>query len=107
LGAHVHPVRAEGDDLDLGAVLTVAWELGIRSVLCEGGARLAATLLRARLAQRLYLFVAPHTLGASALPAFAGDAGDLDWSDMAPAFGPEMHGRDTLIVLDRRTDGGP
>lgn len=101
LGTHVHPVRVERDGLDLGAVLTVAWELGIRSVLCEGGARVAATLLRRRIVQRLYLFVAPHTLGRDALPAFPPDAGDLDWSDMEPAFAPESHGRDTLIVLDR------
>jgi diaminohydroxyphosphoribosylaminopyrimidine deaminase/5-amino-6-(5-phosphoribosylamino)uracil reductase len=105
LGAHVHPVRAERDGLDLRAVLSVAWELGIRSVLCEGGARLAATLLRARLVQRLYLFVAPHTLGADALAAFPPDAGDLDWSDMEPAFAAEPHGRDTLIVLDRAPEG--
>ncbi|MDH3423934.1 MAG: bifunctional diaminohydroxyphosphoribosylaminopyrimidine deaminase/5-amino-6-(5-phosphoribosylamino)uracil reductase RibD, partial [Gemmatimonadota bacterium] len=44
-GAHVHPVAHAGNELDLDAVLAVAWELGIRSILCEGGARLADSLL--------------------------------------------------------------
>ncbi len=104
-GAHVHPVPGSGAGLDLDAVLGVCWELGMRSVLCEGGARLAGSLLRERLAQRLYLFVAPVTFGAEGVAAFLGDASGLGWDDFEPAFEPELFGRDTLIVLDRQEGG--
>jgi len=110
-GAHVHPVPGSERGLDLGAVLTVCWELGVRSILCEGGARLAASLLRERRVQRLYLFVAPVTFGGEGVTAFLGDAGELEWGDFEPATDPELHGRDTLIVLDRQDRasgvGGP
>jgi diaminohydroxyphosphoribosylaminopyrimidine deaminase/5-amino-6-(5-phosphoribosylamino)uracil reductase len=102
LGAHVHTVPGAPDGLDIGSVLSVAWGLGVRSILCEGGARLAASLLRERRVHRLYLFVAPITLGGGGVPAFATDAASLTWDDFVPAFAPERHGRDTLMVFDRR-----
>lgn len=100
-GAHVHPVPHEGGLLDLGAVAEVSWELGIRSIFCEGGGRLASSLLRERRAHRLYLFIAPRTVGEGGVPAFP-DGADLDWSDFDPALAPVVFGRDTLLVLDRR-----
>jgi diaminohydroxyphosphoribosylaminopyrimidine deaminase / 5-amino-6-(5-phosphoribosylamino)uracil reductase len=101
-GAHVHPVETNSDGrLELGAVLRVAGDIGIASILCEGGAALAGSLLKRKLAQRLYLFVAPKTLGPGAVPAFPDAAHPLDWSGFHPAFPPEAHGNDTLIVLDR------
>jgi len=103
-GAHVHPIAASDAGLDLEAVLAVCWGLGIHSILCEGGARLAASLLREKLVQRLYLFVAPTTFGSEGVEAFLADAGDLEWNDFEPARPPEPFGRDTLIVLDRQED---
>jgi len=103
-GAHVHPVPGSQGGLDLDAVLSVCWELGIRSILCEGGARLAGSLLRQGLAQRLYLFVAPLTFGAEGVEAFLADSGSLSWDDFEPALPPQLFGRDTLIVLDRQED---
>ncbi len=47
-------------------------DLGLLSVLCEGGAHLAGALLRNQLIDELHLFVAPLVLGAGALPLFAG-----------------------------------
>jgi diaminohydroxyphosphoribosylaminopyrimidine deaminase/5-amino-6-(5-phosphoribosylamino)uracil reductase len=101
-GAHVHPVPAVQGGVDLGQVLAVCWGLGIHSVLCEGGARLAASLLREGLVQRLYLFIAPTTYGSEGVEAFLADAGELDWKDFWPAAPPELLGRDTLMVLDRQ-----
>lgn len=99
-GAHVHPVAHEGGRLSLEAVSDVLWELGIRSILCEGGGRLASSLLRDGRVQRVYLFVAPRTLGEAGVPAFPG--GDtLDWSSFRPTRAPEVFGRDALLVLDR------
>lgn len=105
-GAKVHPVASPGDPstLDLGEVMAVAWELGIRSILCEGGAALAASLLRHELTHRLYLFVAPMTLGASGVPAFPDDADTLEWSSFASVVPPVSFDSDTLIVLDRQAD---
>lgn len=44
---------------------------GVRSLVVEGGARLAGSLLEAGLVQRLVIFQAPVILGAGALNAFA------------------------------------
>ena len=82
LGAKVHPVPGEGEHLDLGAVLGACRELGIRSILCEGGLTLAHALLGGGHVHRFYLLVAPDTFGQ-------------------PGGPPERFGRDTLIVLDR------
>lgn len=101
-GAHVHPVGRSERGLDLDEVMALCWEVGVRSILCEGGARLADSLLRERRAQRVYMFVAPTTYGDGGVPAFPGDAGRLRWDDFVPALPPEQHGRDTLITLDRQ-----
>ena len=45
--------------------------LGVRSLLVEGGARLAGALLARSLVDRLVIFQAPIVLGAGAIPAFA------------------------------------
>jgi diaminohydroxyphosphoribosylaminopyrimidine deaminase / 5-amino-6-(5-phosphoribosylamino)uracil reductase len=101
-GAHVHPVGRTEAGLSLDEVLAVSWDIGVRSILCEGGSRLAAALLREGRVHRLYLFVAPKTLGARGVPAFAPDAHTLDWAAFEPAIAPELYGRDVLLVLDRQ-----
>ena len=63
------PLRDGGANLE--KMLERCWSLGIRSVLCEGGGRLATALTREELARRLYLFQAPLTLGPQGVPAFA------------------------------------
>ena len=104
LGAHVHSVPKTNLGLDLESVMGVVQELGVESVLCEGGAKLANSLIRKDLVQRLYLFVAPKTLGPGGILAF-GDSGEtLKWDNFIPTLAPELHGRDTLIVLDRESD---
>ena len=103
-GAHVHSVSNSERGLDLGSVIAVVQGLGIQSVLCEGGAKLANSLVREDLVQRLYLFVAPRTLGRGGIPAFGDGAATLNWENFFPALPPEVRGRDTLIVLDRKSD---
>lgn len=102
-GAHVHPVGGTGPLLALPPVLRLAWELGMRSILCEGGPRLASSLLNDAIARRLYLWVAPRTLGPGAVPAFAG-VEPAAWGGFRPAAPPEVHGRDTLLVYHREED---
>jgi diaminohydroxyphosphoribosylaminopyrimidine deaminase/5-amino-6-(5-phosphoribosylamino)uracil reductase len=101
-GAHVHPVRRSGPGLSLDEVMRACWGLGVRSILCEGGGRVAESLLREGRVHRLYLFFAPTTLGAAGVRAFPADAQELEWRAFAPAFPPALHGRDVLLVLDRQ-----
>jgi diaminohydroxyphosphoribosylaminopyrimidine deaminase/5-amino-6-(5-phosphoribosylamino)uracil reductase len=101
-GAQVHRVRRSSAGLALDEVLEACWDVGVRSILCEGGARVAASLLREGRVQRLYLFIAPTTLGADGVRAFPTDAESLVWDAYAPAFAPSLYGRDTLLVLDRQ-----
>ena len=104
LGAHVHSVPRTDRGLDLESIMGVVQELGVQSVLCEGGAKLANSLIRKDLVQRLYLFIAPKTLGVGGIAAFSDGEETLKWEDFLPSLPPEMHGRDTLIVLDRKSD---
>ncbi|HUF74912.1 MAG TPA: bifunctional diaminohydroxyphosphoribosylaminopyrimidine deaminase/5-amino-6-(5-phosphoribosylamino)uracil reductase RibD [Longimicrobiales bacterium] len=101
-GAHVHPVHRAQAGLALDQVLQACWDLGIRSILCEGGGRVAESLLREGRVHRLYLFIAPRALGAGGLRAFPADAGSLAWDAFEPALAPSLHGPDTLLVLDRQ-----
>lgn len=120
------PAKEAPPGLDLDALLRELARRGAASVLCEGGGRLAASLLARDLVDRLYHFAAPVFLGARATPAFPlppivpstgadalrdgaatvppGLSGALPppvqrgWKPAAP---PLRFGDDTLTVLDR------
>ena len=92
-------VQREGG-ANLEKMLERCWSLGIRSVFCEGGGRLATALTREELAQRLYLFKAPLSLGPGGVPAFGdGDPTpeDLGWSSTGE---PIRFGPDLLLTYD-------
>ena len=72
-------VPANGNALDLHAVLRVLAERGINEVQVEAGATLAGAFMRAGLVDEVLLYMAPVLLGAQARPLFAG----LDIQDMA------------------------
>lgn len=99
-GATVHAVPRSAGGLDLGAVLDACYRAGLTSILCEGGGVLASSLLRERRAQRLYLFLAPLTLGPGSVPAFPG-LDEAAWEGWRPAGPPAAFGRDLLWILDR------
>ena len=100
-GAAVHPVGASEQGVDLGRVLNVCSELGVTSILCEGGGVLASSLLREERVGRMYLFIAPVTLGDGGVPAFPGPFPAKTWERWRPLEAPSVLGRDTLLVLDR------
>jgi diaminohydroxyphosphoribosylaminopyrimidine deaminase/5-amino-6-(5-phosphoribosylamino)uracil reductase len=100
-GAKVHPVPRGPDGVSLSAVLEICWETGIRSIFCEGGGRLARSLLQGGEAQRLYLFLAPFVLGEKGVAAFPGEGSRALWDQWAPALPPQLFGRDVLLTLDR------
>lgn len=68
-GVRLLPLPAGDQGIDLAAALGALGAAGLTSVLVEGGARLAAALLRAELADRLVWFHAPALLGADATAA--------------------------------------
>lgn len=102
-GAVVHPVPVADDGVGvaLDAVLGRLWDAGVRSVLCEGGGRLATSFVRERLAPRLYLFVAPTVFGEGGVPAFTGWAPAGAGEGWRLADEPARFGDDTLLVFDR------
>jgi diaminohydroxyphosphoribosylaminopyrimidine deaminase/5-amino-6-(5-phosphoribosylamino)uracil reductase len=83
LGVVLHEVPGGGAGIDLPAGLAALAEAGITRLLVEGGAKLAAALLRAGLVDRLAWFHAPGVMGGDGWPA-------------AQAFGTE-----TLAAMPR------
>lgn len=74
---------------------------GMKSVLVEGGGRLAGALLAERLVDRFYWIQSPLWLGEGAIPAFEGLPG-ADLPDAARWQVAERRalGQDTLLVLE-------
>lgn len=64
---------AEGR-IDMAAALRVLGEAGVVSILIEGGAELAGSLLATQLADQLHAFIAPIMLGPRGRP------GAVDWA---------------------------
>lgn len=74
VSASVEIVRmaSRGDFLVLPDVMRKILDMGMTSILCEGGSTLAASLLKDNLVDRLIFFTAPVVLGDPlAIPAFA------------------------------------
>jgi riboflavin-specific deaminase-like protein len=74
------PATADGQ-VDLAALLAALGARGVGTVMVEGGARLLTALLRARLADRLVVTIAPKILGAG-IEAI----GDLGIADLGRAI---------------------
>lgn len=81
LGARVIFGRREGSRLDLVDLLGRLHDLGIRSLMVEGGAGITTSLLQDRLVDRLVVCIAPKVLGAG-LDA----VGDLGIRDLGQAL---------------------
>lgn len=99
-GARVHPVPAaqDGPGVSLDAVLARCGEMGVHSILCEGGGTLASVLLRRGIARRLYTLVAPVLLGEGAVPAFRETGGVVRWELVS---NPRRCEEDILLTYDR------
>ena len=99
-------IEIEGDsnaDIDLATALAALGERGITRLLVEGGGRLAAALVRARLVDRLVWVHAPLLIGNDGVPAIA-DLG-LEVLADAPHFerlSTEIVGNDVLTTFRAR-----
>lgn len=83
-GVDVVELPGDHNGLDLRAALDVLGESGITRVLVEGGAHLAASLLRLGLVDRLVWFRAPRLIGGDGLPAAV--AFGVDHLSQTPGF---------------------
>jgi diaminohydroxyphosphoribosylaminopyrimidine deaminase/5-amino-6-(5-phosphoribosylamino)uracil reductase len=92
------PTSAEGR-IDVSAALRAIAQRGVVSVLFEGGAELAGSLLAARLADELHVFVAPLLLGPRGRPGAVDWAGPETPSDAPRIDDPrwEVCGRDAYL----------
>jgi diaminohydroxyphosphoribosylaminopyrimidine deaminase / 5-amino-6-(5-phosphoribosylamino)uracil reductase len=87
-------------NINLAAALAALAERGLTRLLVEGGARLAAALLQARLVDRLAWIHAPTLIGGDGIPAIA--ALGLDALAAAPGFervSIEAVGNDVLATF--------
>lgn len=96
MGVEVEPVPSTETGLSVADALDRLWERGMRTIFCEGGGRLAASLLEADRVDRLYLFHAPVVYGSAGVPAFPGSAGFR-----GRRTDVKVLGEDTLITIDR------
>lgn len=93
-----------GNRVDLCLLMKKLGELGLDSVLVEGGGALNFSLLKAGLVQRVYSFVAPKIFGGAAAPSPVAGSGVLEVAD---AFSLEQTdarkiGSDVLIEYKRQ-----
>lgn len=95
-GVEVVEVPAVDGFLDLAPAILALHQAGVRTIFCEGGGRLGASLLEADLVDRLYLLYAPVVLGSEGIPAFPGAAGFE-----GEPWHARMVGADTLMIVDR------
>jgi diaminohydroxyphosphoribosylaminopyrimidine deaminase/5-amino-6-(5-phosphoribosylamino)uracil reductase len=87
---------------DLAAMLQILGGRGLTRVLVEGGGRLAASLLKAGLVDRLVWMRAPMTIGGDGIPAIA--ALGLQHLAAAPRFelmSSEIAGDDVVEIFRR------
>lgn len=70
-----------GNRVDLSLLMQKLGELGLDSVLVEGGGALNFSLLKAGLVQRVYSFVAPKIFGGAAAPSPVAGSGVLEVAD--------------------------
>ena len=80
-------VARQEDGLDWNAILGELGRIGVSSLMVEGGAQVAASLLKAGLAQKLNLFYGPKIIGCEGQPA----VGSLPVQRLAQAIPARIH----------------
>jgi diaminohydroxyphosphoribosylaminopyrimidine deaminase / 5-amino-6-(5-phosphoribosylamino)uracil reductase len=103
LGAKVLRLPSEpGGGVDLGALLLALRNLGVGSVMVEGGATLITALLRERFVDRLAVCVAPKILGAGI--EAVGDLGIRDLARSLSLTDVTVTPRGGDLLLDGRVE---
>lgn len=98
-GAEVRLTRAdEGGRVALPAALAALAERGVKRLLVEGGAQVLTSFVRARLADRAEIEIAPLWLGSEATPAFA-DLGVAELLQAQRLVGTEVERLGSSLLL--------
>ncbi len=99
LGVNLVPVFGMDGSLDLkSAFKTLKKEYSIYSLFCEGGGKLASSLLKGELIDKLYLFYAPKILGSASVPSFPLDVPSIDKAFSFDFWNSLTFGQDVLLV---------
>lgn len=108
VGPSAHLARLEEAGVTVARVgslaegLAALHQLGIASLLVEGGGRLAGALLEAGVVDRYYWIQAPVWLGDAGIPAITGYPGTtLVEAERWSVVERRALGQDTLLVVDR------
>jgi diaminohydroxyphosphoribosylaminopyrimidine deaminase/5-amino-6-(5-phosphoribosylamino)uracil reductase len=102
MGADVIRVPEADDGLSLAAVLAELSRRGITRLLVEGGAHVAASLLRAELVDEAQLFRAETVIGVGGVPALFGlPLAALTHGPRLRIHGEEKVGADNLTIYRR------
>ena len=101
----VEVVQEGPDGVDLREGLARLSELGIRSLLVEGGARVITSLLRGQLADRVVVALAPMLLGKGT--EAVGDLGVSEVMDAIRLVNPTRHAAGTDLLIAADLDGRP
>ncbi|MEJ2663157.1 MAG: bifunctional diaminohydroxyphosphoribosylaminopyrimidine deaminase/5-amino-6-(5-phosphoribosylamino)uracil reductase RibD [Spirochaetia bacterium] len=108
-GAEVLLAEADGKRVNLDDLLGKLGSLGITSILVEGGGKLNASLLEARLVDKLVIFIAPKIIGGTDAVSFVGGKGADHLRDAFLCEGPRIRrfGDDILLeTYPRGISGG-
>ncbi len=96
-GARVWVCRARGGQVSLPDLARRLGRLGLLHVLCEGGGRMAASLLRAGWVDAVAWFAAPRLIGGDGTPALAAPGWPLRGAPRLRFTRVERLGADLLI----------
>jgi diaminohydroxyphosphoribosylaminopyrimidine deaminase/5-amino-6-(5-phosphoribosylamino)uracil reductase len=102
-GAYVIRSPDTEDGLEVEFGMQALYENGLGSVLVEGGARVAGSLMAADLVERLTMMYAPVILGDDGVPAFSARGSPVIRLGVGEWTSPhtEIFGRDVAITHDR------
>lgn len=89
--------RSRNGKVSLRRAMKTLARQGILHVVCEGGGELAASLIKARLVDEIWLFMAPAVLGGESVNAVAGTGWPLAKAPRFKLFSVENVGDDLLI----------
>jgi len=91
-------VNEHAGELDLEQVLVELHKRKILSVMVEGGSRLSASFVRARLVDKITMFIAPKLFGGDALSSFAPLGISMPDQSVNLRFDPpQFFGNDVLL----------
>ena len=99
-GAEPIIVSAQDGKPDLAHALRCLADRGIHSILCEGGAEVAASLLTCGLVDRLLVFIAPKVIGGRSAPGPVGGEGLARMQDALQCHRLKVHRFGTDLALE-------